>query len=69
MKKFVITCIAACILFAPIIVKAELSNDIDISSLPEYTGDINNPDCLVIHRTDKILVVEIDGKYYFYILK
>ncbi len=64
-----ITFIAVCIMFAPIILKAAPSNDFDISGLPEYTGDIDNPECLIIYRSDKVIVVKIDGQYYFYILK
>ncbi len=68
MKKIVITSIALSLMLVPLMINAEPSNEFDVSSLPEYTGDINSSDCEVIYRTDKIVVVKIDGIYYFYLL-
>jgi hypothetical protein len=42
---------------------------IDITTLPEYTGELSNPDILVVYKGDGYLIVLIDGKYYVYYQK
>ncbi|MDD2361022.1 MAG: hypothetical protein PHE66_11375 [Syntrophaceticus schinkii] len=70
MKVLIMTALTALLMFStPRVLNAEIVGGYDTTTLPEYKGDLNNPECLIVYQNDKLIVVKVHGRYYFYLVK
>ncbi len=66
MRKALILCLMLISLSMPMALNATVIDWIAVAVLPEYNGDINNPDLYVIEKGDNIWVVRINGQIYVF---
>jgi hypothetical protein len=70
MKVIIMTALTALLMLStPRALNAENVGGYETTILPEYKGDLNNPECLIVHQSEKVIVIKIEGKYYFYRVK
>lgn len=65
MKKIIILCLMVITLTIPLALNAT-DEATPYPDAPEYNGDINNPDLLVVYKGDGIWVVKINGQIFVF---
>jgi hypothetical protein len=66
MKKIIILGLMLITMSMPMTLNASVIDWLAALILPEYSGDINNPDVYVIEKGDGIWVVRINGQIYVF---
>jgi len=66
MRKFLILCLMLISVSLPLAMNASVFDWIATTVLPEYNGDVNDPDLYVIEKGDDIWIVRINGQIYVF---
>ncbi len=66
MKKLIIAFLMIITLAMPLTINATVIDWVVDQVLPEFHGDLNDPDLLVIHKGEDYWVVKINGIYYIF---
>lgn len=70
MKVIIMTALTAMLMLSPRpALNAEVVGSFDTTVLPEYKGTLGNPECLIVHQNEKIIIVKIQDRYYYYRVK
>jgi uncharacterized protein YraI len=64
MKKIIMCTLALQMLVSAIAFASANTPTSNLTSLPQFTGSINDPDCLVVEEGDGYKIVYYKGKYY-----
>ena len=69
MKRFIILLSAVLLLGIANLQGTTREIDPSVAALPEYTGDINNPEIREVYQGKGYVVIELKGQHYVYYYK